>query len=284
MAPLVRPFPALRAAPARAADVAAPPYDVLTSEEARARAAGKPWSFLHVSKAEIDLPAGTPAHAPEVYRKAAESFRRMIEAGVLVKDERPGYYLYRLKTDRHEQTGIVMAASVAAYNEGRIRRHELTRPDKEEDRVRQIEAVAAHTGPVFAVHRTHAELTTLMRYIQVQPPEVDVPDLAGARHSLWPVFDESRIERITRAFETMEAVYIADGHHRSAAAARVAANRRASDASPDAWSQSFLLVSFPVDKVRILDYNRVIRDLAGMTRETLLAKLESAFSVTPSPA
>ena len=283
-APLVRPFPGLRAAPDRAAEVAAPPYDVLTSDEARRQADGKPWSFLHVSKAEIDLAPGTSPHAPEVYRKAAENFRRMIEAGVLVKNPRPGYYIYRLGTAAHEQIGIVVAASVAAYDRGRIRRHELTRPDKEDDRVRQIEAVGAHTGPVFAMHRTNAELAALVRDIQIQPPDVDVAAKDGVRHSLWPVFDESRIERITRAFEKMEAVYIADGHHRSAAASRVAANWRTAHASHDgnAWSQSFLLVSFPVDAVRILDYNRVVRDLAGMTPGEFLRKLAGTFSVTGS--
>jgi uncharacterized protein (DUF1015 family) len=283
--PLFRPFAGLRPAPVRAAEVAAPPYDVLTSEEARIRAKGKPWSFLHISKAEIDFPPGTDPHAPEVYARAAANLRRMVDEGVLVREKHVGYYLYRLTMGDHMQTGVVAAASVADYDSNRIRRHELTRPDKEDDRVRQIEAVGAHTGPVMVAYRPDPTVTEVAATATTRPPLFDIAADDGIRHALWAVDELAVVDRLTTAFAAMPAVYIADGHHRSAAASRVAAARRAANPGHrgSEMYNSFLVVAFPADNMKILDYNRVVRDLNGMDGETLLKRLGDAFRVETSP-
>lgn len=271
--PLLRPFAALRPQPERAADVAARPYDVVSFDEAKAGAAGKPWSFLHVSRAEIDLPAGTDAHAPEVYAQAARALARMSEAGVLVRDSQPCFYAYRMTAGEHVQTGIAAAGSVSAYVENRIRRHEHTRPDKELDRTRQIEAVGAHTGPVLTVHAPDAELAQLLVAATAAAPIADAQTDDGTRHQVWRIAEAAAIAAIGRRFAAMPAIWIADGHHRSAAAARVAGSRHEDDAR-------FLLVSFPTDEVRILDYNRVIRDLNGHDETAFLAAVRERFTVT----
>jgi len=278
--PLVRPFRALRPARAHAAEVAAPPYDVLSSDEARARAAGKPWSFLHVSKPEIDLPPGTDPYSPAAYARGAENFARMREAGVLVRDAAPAYYAYRLTAGDLVQTGVAVAASIAAYDANRVRKHELTRPDKEDDRVRHMEALNAQTGPVLAAYPAAPALDRLLAEAVRGEPDTDVVADGGVRHSVWPVQDADAIARIGAAFDAMPAIYIADGHHRSAAASRVAANRRRPGV--DGSHEWFLVVAFPHHALRILDYNRVVRDLGGMTRHELLAKLGAAFDVTAS--
>ena len=278
---LVSPFAALRPAPAYAAEVAAPPYDVLTSEEARARAAGKPWSFLHVSKPEIDLPAGTDPHAAAVYVRARESLARMTDAGVLVRDAAPAYYVYRMTAGELVQTGVALAASIAAYQANRVRRHELTRADKEDDRVRHMEALNAQTGPVLAAYPAAPALDTVLAEAAHAAPAIDVVADGGVRHSIWPVRDAHAIARIGALFEAMPAIYIADGHHRSAAAARVAAARRAGE---DASHNRLLVVAFPHHELRILDYNRVVRDLNGMSADEFRAKLGERYHVRPSDA
>jgi uncharacterized protein (DUF1015 family) len=279
---LLRPFPGLRPVAAHAAEVAAPPYDVLTSEEARALADGKRWSFLHISKPEIDLPADTDSHAPAVYAKAAENLERMIAEGVLRRDSSPCFYVYRLEMGEHVQTGIVGGGSVAAYDVNRIRKHEFTRPDKEDDRVRQIEACNVETGPVLLAHHNSPALAQVVAQTVAEGPAYRVDAVDGNVHSLWVIDSPSRIETVVQAFEAMPAVYIADGHHRSAAASRVAAARRAAGAAADAPSQSFLVVSFPIEDMKIFDYNRVVRDLGGLSRERFLAALETEFKVEPA--
>jgi uncharacterized protein (DUF1015 family) len=280
MITLVRPFRGLRPTPEHAAGVAAPPYDVLNSTEAREKAAGKPYSFLHVSKPEIDLPEGTDAYAPEVYAKGAANFRAMIDGGVLVRDPAPRYYIYRLRMGAHTQTGLAVAASVAAYDANRIRKHEFTRPDKEDDRVRQIEALNAQTGPVLLAYRAHAELQNILVAATRGEPLYEVKGEHNVVHMLWVVDDAATIDRITAAFDGMDALYIADGHHRSAAASRVAAARRGTAAGDSA--EYFLAVAFPHDQMRILDYNRVVKDLNGLGPEGFLAKVRERFAVTPS--
>jgi uncharacterized protein (DUF1015 family) len=279
---LVRPFAALRPAPARAAEVAAPPYDVLSSDEARARAAGKPWSFLHVSKPEIDLAPGADPYSPAVYAKGAENLARMRDAGVLVRDPAPAYYVYRFTVGDLVQTGVAVAASIAAYDANRVRKHELTRPDKEDDRVRHMEALNAQTGPVLAAYPAAPELDALLAELARGEPEIDVVADGGVRHSIRPVRDPAAIARIGALFDAMPAIYIADGHHRSAAASRVAANRRRP--GTDGSHEWFLVVAFPHHELRILDYNRVVRDLGGFTTDELLAKLRAKFEVTASDA
>jgi len=276
--PLLRPFPGLRPAAQFAEQVAAPPYDVLSSEEARVLAVGKPWSFLHISKPEIDLPEGIDVHAPEVYAKAAENLRGMIDGGVLCRDAAPCFYVYRLEMGGHVQTGIVGGGSVAAYDVNRIRKHEFTRPDKEDDRVRQIDACDAQTGPVLLAHRNTPALAEVVSRTVVGAPAVQIQAVDGNTHSLWVVGDSRSQEIIVREFDAMPALYIADGHHRSAAASRVAAARRrpgVDDAAPD----SFLVVSFPIEEMKIFDYNRVVRDLNGMSRDQFLTALTKEFDV-----
>jgi uncharacterized protein (DUF1015 family) len=278
---LIRPFPGLRPVPGKAAEVAAPPYDVLDSSEAREHAAGKPWSFLHISKPEIDLPAGTDPYSPEVYAKGKENFGRMLQEGVLKQDSAPCYYLYRLIMGDHQQTGLVAAASVADYGTNRIRKHEFTRPDKEDDRVRQVDALNAQTGPVFLTYKHNAVIDELAARITTAAPEIGIVADTGVRHSLWVVSGAAELDLITRTFDAMDCLYIADGHHRSAAASRVAAARQAANprhTGEEAYNY-FLSVIFPDNQMQILDYNRVLKDLHGNSPEQFLAKLENAFTV-----
>lgn len=283
---LIRPFAGLRPAPGRAVDVLAPPYDVLNTEEARARAQGRPWSFLHISKPEIDLPPGTDPYSPAVYAKGKESFAHQITEGVLVRDPQPCYYLYRLVMGSHTQTGIVAAASVVDYDSNRIRKHEFTRPDKEDDRVRQIDALNAQTGPVFLTYKHNSEIDALVAHRTAGAPEVDVTAEDGVRHTLWVLREPADIESITRTFDAMQNLYIADGHHRSAAASRVAASRKA--ANPEHSGNEpynyFLAVLFPDNQMQILDYNRVVKDLYGHTVEEFVAEIAEAFTVEPEKA
>lgn len=277
---LLQPFRGLRPAPGRAADVAAPPYDVLSSAEARVRADGKPWSFLHISKPEIDLPEDTDPYSPQVYAKAAENLASMVAAGVLVRDAAPCYYAYRLTMGAHVQTGLVASASVAAYDCNRIRKHEFTRPDKEDDRVRQIEATNAQTGPVLLAYPASATADTLIAQISAGEPAADVTADDGIRHQIWVCDDAATVEAITRCFDGMEALYIADGHHRSAAASRVAAARRQEGLAQS--SDFFLAVIFPHHQMKIMDYNRVVKDLNGLSADAFLARLGEKFLVSPA--
>jgi uncharacterized protein (DUF1015 family) len=283
---LIRPFTGLRPASGRAAEVIAPPYDVLSSDEARARAAGKPWSFLHISKPEIDLPAGIDPYAPQVYAKAAENLSIMVREGVLARDPAPCYYVYRLVMGRHTQTGLVAAASIAEYDTNRIRKHEHTQTDKENDRVRQIDALNAQTGPVMVAYPNSREVDDILARCSAGAPDADAAADGGVRHSLWAVRDAGIQSRLTRAFDAMPALYIADGHHRSAAASRVAAARRA--ANPRHTGEEnynhFLVVIFPHHQMQILDYNRVVAGLNGMDAAAFLACLRESFAVEKSAA
>ena len=272
---LIRPFRALRPAPGRAADVVAPPYDVLSSAEARDRAKGRPWSFLHVSKAEIDLDPTIDPYDPAVYAKAAENFRRMIASGVLVRDAKHCYYVYRLTWRDRVETGLAAVASIAAYAANRIRKHELTAPAKEDDRVRQIEAVNAHTGPVMLAYPVAPGIDNLLAGAAGKEPEVDVTADDGVRHQLWMIDEESTIASLTRAVETLPALYIADGHHRSAAALRVAQARDQKDGY-------FLAVLLPQQQMTVLDYNRVLRDLNGLTSQAILREIGRCYAIEPS--
>lgn len=283
---LIRPFAGLRPASGRAAEVIAPPYDVLSSDEARARAAGKPWSFLHISKPEIDLPAGIDPYAPQVYAKAAENLGIMVREGVLARDPAPCYYVYRLVMGRHTQTGLVAAASIAEYDTNRIRKHEHTQTDKENDRVRQIDALNAQTGPVMVAYPNSREVDDILARCSAGVPDADAAADGGVRHSLWAVRDAGIQGRLTRAFDAMPAVYIADGHHRSAAASRVAAARRAANPrhTGEESYNHFLVVIFPHHQMQILDYNRVVAGLNGMDAAAFLARLRESFAVEKSAA
>ncbi|MGB0723448.1 MAG: DUF1015 domain-containing protein [Gammaproteobacteria bacterium] len=281
--PLIRPFRGLRPVTGRADEVVAPPYDVLSSAEARERAAGRPNSFLHISKPEIDLPPETDPFDPTVYAKGAENFQRMIADGVLRQDDEALYYVYRLTMGEQVQTGLVAVANVVEYDRNRVRRHEFTRPDKEDDRVRQIEALNAQTGPVFCVYPDHDEVDALLAAVTQEPHEADITADDGVRHEFWCLRDRVVIDRITALFDAMDAIYIADGHHRSASASRVAASRRINGSVDDeAAAEYFLTVIFPRHQMAILDYNRVVADLNGLDREALLARAAESFDVALS--
>jgi uncharacterized protein (DUF1015 family) len=279
--PLIKPFRGLRPAPGRATEIAAPPYDVLSTAEARVRSAGKPWSFLHISKPEIDLPPDTDPYAAEVYVKAASNLREMIAAGVLGRDDTDCYYAYRLVMGAHVQTGLVAAASVADYDTNRIRKHEFTRPDKEDDRVRQIEAVNAQTGPVLLAYPDTPRADALIARASSGDPDADVTADDGIRHMIWVIRDAHTVAEIGKVFDAMPALYIADGHHRSAAASRVAAARHSAGSSGSA-ADYFLSVIFPHHQMKILDYNRVVKDLNGLTEAQFLARVGEHFAVTPA--
>ena len=305
---LIIPFAGLRPSAERAAEVAAPPYDVMSAAEARAMVQGRPASFLHISRAEVDLPEGTDPYAETVYAKARENLERLRAEGILRQDPSPRYYAYRLSLDEHQQTGLVAAASVDAYLEGRIRRHELTRPAKEQDRVRQISALNAQTGPVFLAYRAAAAIDNRLQTVSERPPAIDIRAPDGVRHQLWSIDDGDEIAAFSQAFEAVERLYIADGHHRAAAAARVAESGQNAEAhsggdasskssheaksdpnretSSDAQqlrpSEHFLAVLFPHDQLRILPYNRVVRDLSGLSVEAFLDRVSAAYRVESS--
>jgi uncharacterized protein (DUF1015 family) len=275
--PLIKPFRALRPAPGRAAEVLAPPYDVLSSSEARERAKGKPFSFLHISKPEIDLDPATDPYDKAVYAKAAENLKRMIDGGVMTRDSKPCYYVYRLTWRDRTQTGLAAVASLADYATNRIRKHELTTPVKEDDRVRQIEAIKAQTGPVMIGYPNAPDIDAMLRQAAAGEPEVDVTADDSVRHQLWVIADDALINKLTRAFDALPAIYIADGHHRSAAAARVAAAHKG-----EGPHNYFLSVIFPEREMTILDYNRVVKDLNGRSADQLLAELAKSFTVAVS--
>lgn len=276
---LIKPFKGLRPALGRGAEVIAPPYDVLNSAEARERAKGKPWSFLHISKPEIDLPENTDPYSPAVYAKAAENLQATIAAGLLVRDEQPCYYAYRLIMGEHRQTGLVAGASVADYDTNRIRKHEFTRPVKEDDRVRQIDAVNAQTGPVLLAYPDAPVVDRILAEASQGEPVLDVTADDGIQHTLWVISDADALAQLTAAFNAMHALYIADGHHRSAAASRIAKMR-----NNQQGSDYFLSVIFPAHEMKILDYNRVIKDLHDMQPSQFLAAVEQHFAVEPMNA
>lgn len=280
---LVRPFAGLRPAINRGNDIAAPPYDVVSVSEARQAAAGKPYSFFRVSRAEIELSENVDPYAPEVYEKAAQNLVRFEREGVLVRDPTPCFYVYRITVEKKIQTGIVALASVTAYLENRIKKHELTRPSKEDDRVQQIDAVNAHTGPVLCAHKKNSTLSTILNQASDGIADVIAENVGGARHELWAVSEFDQIRHISEIMNEMDALYIADGHHRSAAGARVSVARRGAnpDHNGNESYNGFLVVSFPEDEVTIRDYNRVIKDLNGLRREEFLKIVENDFRIEP---
>ena len=282
-APLLSPFRGLRPTRAAAAGIVAPPYDVMTTDEARHFAQGREFCFFKVSRPEIAMAPGSDPHSVEAYAVARAALRRMTEAGVLLRDPDPAFYVYRIADGEHVQTGLAAAAPVAAYETGFIRRHEFTRPDRELDRAHQIDAVNAQTGPVLAIHRRAPAFEALLEVATAAAPDCDVT-ADGVRHTVWAVTDPEAVAAIAAAAEALDALYIADGHHRSAAAARVAAMRREAnrDHRGDEPYNAFLVVTFPDDQVRVLDYNRVVYDLNRLSVAAFLEQVGEAFTVTPS--
>jgi uncharacterized protein (DUF1015 family) len=268
-------FAALRPKPELAAQICELPYDVMSSDEAREIAKDNPLSFLHVSKPEIDLLSGTDIYSPEVYAKGKENFQELISQGALKQDDKPNFYLYRQIMGAYAQVGLVAAASCEEYLNDIIKKHELTRPDKEDDRVRHIETLNSQTGPVFLTYRAQAALDEFVAKKISVKPEIDFTAKDGVRHSSWKISDADEIKFIEAQFAQIPFLYIADGHHRSAAAARVFQSRKGAGKSGQ-----FLAVTFPHNQMQILPYNRVLKDLNGNSPEQLLKKLEAVFTIS----
>ncbi|MCL1896536.1 MAG: DUF1015 family protein [Clostridiales bacterium] len=276
----VRPFRAVRPADGFAEKVAALPYDVMTSAEARIMAEGRPYSFLHIDRAEIGLPEGEDPYGEVVYARAKENFEGLEAEGVFVQDMAPRFYIYRLTMDGRPQTGLVCCASIDDYAAGVIKKHELTRAEKEEDRVRHVDALDANTGPIFLACRRDAALSALLEKAVMGGRAFDFTADDGVRHEGW-LLDEAESALVVDIFSALDALYIADGHHRCASAARVGELRRAQNPgwTGDEEFNWFLAVVFPEDQLRILDYNRAVADLNGLTKEGFLSRLEERFEV-----
>lgn len=273
---ILHPFRAVRPIRERVKDVACVPYDVISTEEARALARGRSDSFLHVIRPEIDLPEEIDEHAPEVYRRGTENLREFIEGPVSTQDGRPSLYIYRLVMDGRAQTGLFGCVSVKEYDEDRILKHERTRPVKEEDRTKHILAQRAHAEPVMLTYRGSAEIRELIGAEQTGAPIYDFEAEDGVRHTLWQIAD---IEATVEAFREVDHLYIADGHHRCKAASRAAEVLRSKESpNPDAEFEYFPAVLFPMEDMRILAYNRVVRQLP-VTPEAFMDSLESKFDV-----
>ncbi|MGO9584798.1 MAG: DUF1015 domain-containing protein [Limisphaerales bacterium] len=273
----IKPFAALRPEPKLAARICELPYDVVSSDEAREIAAGNPLSFFRVSKPEIDLPPGTDPCAPEVYAKGRENFQKLIHDGALKQDAQPCFYLYRQIMGKHSQAGIVATASCEEYLREAIKKHELTRPDKVDDRARHIETLNAQTGPVFLTYRANAELDKFVAKRISKKPDVDFNARDNVRHTAWVIADPEEIKLIETQFSTIPFLYIADGHHRSAAAVRVFRSRQGAG-----QSGQFLAVIFPHNQLQILPYNRVVKDLNNWTPEQLLDIIGAVFPIEPT--
>lgn len=267
------PFRALRPRPENAVHIAAVPYDVVNTDEARAQAGGNPLSFLRVSRAEIELPDGTNPYADEVYKRAAANFATLRKTALVVEDE-PSVYFYRLRMKEHTQTGLAACFSIDEYDRDIIKKHERTRPDKEDDRTRHMMTLAAQTGPVFLTYRASADVNAIEARVTKGAPLFDFTAVDAVQHTLWRVTGGDR-DALVGAFAKIPALYIADGHHRAASAAR------ARTAGED---RGFLAVAFPHDQVQILPYNRIVKDLAGLTPDAFRAAVGADFHVEPGPA
>lgn len=279
----VRPFRGLRPPKNLVEKVECRPYDVLSSDEARIEAGDNEMSLYHIIRPEIDFPKGTDEYAPCVYEKAAENFAKFQQKGWLVQDEKPMYYIYAQTMKGRTQYGIVVGASVQDYMNGNIKKHELTRHDKEEDRMKHIRVTDANIEPVFLAYPDNEVLKTLVARNIMKAPEYDfIAPIDGFRHQFWIVDDENDISTITETFKTIPSLYIADGHHRSAAAALVGEEKAASQhyMHPDAEYNYFMAVCFPMSELTILDYNRVVKDLGTHNTKQFLDLLKEDFSVT----
>jgi uncharacterized protein (DUF1015 family) len=273
----LKPFRALRPPAELAARVASPPYDVVSTREARALAKGNPDSYLRVSRPEIDLPEGTNEHADAVYAKGAENLAELRRRGVLRRDPEPRLYVYAQRMGTHRQTGLVACASVAEYDADVVKKHEKTRADKEDDRVRHVDTLSAHDEPVFLTYRAAPEIDRAVDEVKRGAPQVDLVTADGVAHQLW-VVPPAVGARIEELFRGVPALYVADGHHRSAAASRVHAKRKGTPGEHDV----FLAVVFPHDQMQILAYNRLVRDPRGRPAGALLSEIEKVMDVRPA--
>ena len=282
----IRPFRALRPLPEYASRVASKPYDVLSSKEARIEAAGEPLSFLHVGKPEIDLPLSVDPYDPQVYEKGKENLQRLIKEGILRQDPNPYFYLYAQTMGEHTQYGIVGCVAVEEYLNDTIKKHELTRPDKENDRTKHVEVTNAHTGPIFLIYRSDNRIDAVVDRICFTKPANDFVADDSVRHQLWVISHEETIQSVTELFKEIKTLYVADGHHRAAAAVTVAKQRAAANPHHTGKEEYnyFLSVLFSHNQVRILPYNRTVRDLNGRVRDAFLREIEKSFEISRSRA
>ncbi len=281
---ILKPFKAVRPVPALAEKVAALPYDVMNSEEARQMVVGNPYSFLHVDKAEIDLDPAIDLYDTRVYEKARDNLQKMIADGVFMQDETACFYIYKQVMNGRAQIGIVGCASVDDYRNNVIRKHELTRADKEQDRINHVDYCDANTGPIFLTYRAKAEINALVEAVmEKNAPVYDFVSDDGIGHTVWVVDDEQTVAAIGQEFAGVDILYIADGHHRSASAVRVGGMRREEKPEYDGTEEFnfFLSVVFPDAHLYVMDYNRIVKDLNGNTKETFLAKVGEMFTITP---
>jgi len=279
---LIAPFRALRPTPDAAARVAAVPYDVVNAQEAHALANGNPLSFLHVSRAEIDLPPNTDPHSDAVYGKAVENFAALKSKAPLVAEDTPSLYVYRLKMGNHVQTGIAGTFSMDEYDRGVIKKHEHTRRDKEDDRTRHMIDLRAQTGPVFLTYRASPAVDRVVNRITGQPPLFDFTAPDGVQHTIWRA-SGADVKELVAAFDSIPLLYIADGHHRAASAARAREQLRGSNGVRGEWD-TVLAVAFPDDQTQVLPYNRVVKDLGSHSPQSLLATLREHFALREGPA
>ena len=280
----IKPFRAYRPTPELAPKVASFPYDVISSDEARALADRNPYSFLHVCKPEIDLPPSVPLYDDSVYAMGAANLRRYIEDGILVKDGDRHLYVYQQKMGTHVQAGIVGLCSVAEYEEGLIKRHEFTRKDKEDDRTRHVFVQNANGEPVFLTYRALNDIDTMVDRVRVRPPVYDFVAADGIGHTLWVVEDPVEEDVLRRLFASLPALYVADGHHRTAAAVRTGQALRAKSGTHTGEEpfEYFMAVVFPDNQLQIMDYNRVVKDLNGLTAAEFMEKIRPSFDVAPA--
>ena len=278
---VIRKFKAIRPTSKMAEAVAALPYDVVNSEEAREMTKDKPYSFLHVDKAEIDLPVGTDIYSPQVYAKAKENLDKLVSDGILVQDNKPMLYVYELTMDGRSQTGLVACTSIDEYLNGIIKKHELTREDKEQDRIRHVDICNANTGPIFLAYRTVDEISATIENVKKNAPVYDFTAEDGIKHRAWVIDNDETANKLIELFKAVPNLYIADGHHRNASAAKVGLKRRAEhpDYTGDEEFNYYLAVIFPSDQLKIMDYNRVVKDLNGMTSEEFMNKLAEKFDI-----
>jgi uncharacterized protein (DUF1015 family) len=274
----ISPFKALRPRPELAKQVASRPYDVLNSKEAREEVVGNPYSFLHITKSEIDLPDDIDIHSAPVYEKAKENITAFMQRSILFREDKPCFYIYQLIMNGRSQTGLVAASSVDDYENDVIKKHEFTRPEKEQDRINHIATTGAQTGNVFLAYRNDAEVDALIeQWKNTHTPVYDFVADDHISHTIWVITDDSVNESITNLFKTkIPQTYIADGHHRAASAAKV---RKALGNKANADADYFLTTLFPSNQLYIMDYNRVVKDLNGLTEAALLEKLGASFTI-----
>ncbi len=277
----LRPFKGLRPKKEHAVKVASPPYDVLNSKEARELVKGNEHSFLHVVKPEIDLPESTDIHDDSVYKKGRENLDKLQKDGIMFQDDKPCFYIYSQKMGDHIQYGLVACASAEDYDADRIKKHEFTRKDKEEDRTKHVSTLNANTGPVFLTYKDNQKIDNMVDEIAKSTPEYDFTSPDGIKHTLWVVNDDSKIKVIQDEFKKMDALYVADGHHRSASASNVARMRKGENKSHTGNEEYnfFLSVIFPAKQMYIMDYNRVIKDLNGMSESEFIEKMKADFDI-----